>query len=85
MQGVSPEFEAAVTAPVDNAEHYAQALERLARDVRRHGLVDGELGTTAEQEELDPIEFDGVKYRNCRPTGRYTYVMNLVIDRNQVR
>jgi hypothetical protein len=85
MNSISDALGEAIRRPVDNTEYYAQHFDRLAASIRRHGVVDGELSMTAEKEDLDPIERDGVKFRNYRPTGRMTYTMNLTIDQNQVR
>lgn len=43
MIGRSREFDDAAIGPVDNTECTAVLLEGLAAEVRRHGVVDGQL------------------------------------------
>lgn len=79
--GSSPEFDEAVSNPPDSAELHAHALERLAGDIRRHGLLQGHMRATAEVEEGEPVIKDGVAWENNRPTGRVLYQLELLIDR----
>jgi len=69
-------------SPVDSAELHAHALERLAADIRRLGLIQGHMRATAEVEEGEPIIKNGVAWENNRPTGRVLYQFELLVDRN---
>lgn len=52
----SYEFDDAILAPVDNTERTAVLLEGLAAEVRRHGVVDGQI----TRDRVDGLRFQKV-------------------------
>lgn len=86
MMGNSEQFAATVNeTTTDSAELHAQALERLARDIRRGALVGGHMRVSAETTEGEPIIKDGQAWENLRPTGRVLHQIELILDRNAIR
>lgn len=73
MQGRSEAFVAAIAAPVDHVERTAFLLEQMAVEVRRYGVVEGNLTRDRERDNTG------------QPTGVHNLSLSMRVDHGPAR